>query len=114
MKQFKTKFCKCGCNTSFEPTGPRQLLIPGHKIKLNLQTESNPVVHPPILAQQPKPRHEFEEYEDKDTKGKKFDSVCLRAWMAAGNIALIELGMDGIEIEKNGLVHSVRKLTSKK
>jgi len=110
---FKEKICKCGCGEKFIPVGSRQLLISGHRIKLVVDNTDGKNEEPKddfiSNGLHKKVRHEFEEYEDKESKGKRIDSVCIRAFMAAANIALMELGMDSLSIKKNGYEYLVER-----
>ena len=112
-REYHKKTCSCGCGETFTPTGSRQKCIKGHFKKQSVEDEPRDPLISNIMNQKP-PRHEFSEYEDKDTAGKRLDSVCVRAFMSAGQIALKELGMTSITIEKNGMRYEIRRLLNEK
>jgi hypothetical protein len=109
---FKEKICLCGCNQNFMPTGSRQTYIDGHKKPTPPKKKaSDDGLKDDFISSHLKTdkKHEFDEYNDKNAEGKRFDSVCIRTFMSAGLIALRELGMTSITIKKNGYEFKIEK-----
>ena len=110
MRKYHEKKCSCGCGEMFIPTKYRQQYKDGHAKNIPEDKDDlrNDFISG-VLHHESKPRHEFEGYAEKDTEGKQLDSVCVRAFMSAGQIALRELGMTSLTIEKNGYKYKIKR-----